>query len=345
MRPFVPLLLVSLTLASCSGDDPVAPQPPPPSGLGTPLTAIGALEAQTPLLWSAATNEIVAVASFNNPNPNALIAVGAGATTLRTLDARAATPLALAPDGGAAYYMTFDIDSTVARRVTLTGAAAAARLAYCDGSCEHAVVPSPDGNLVAVRSQNTDSIHVVTVSTGARDTITSGWPLIYRSDGARLFKKELGEDWDEAVVYDLGTRATTPGPFANFPRDSVLAFSLRWDAATGIQMLYVSADKRRLILRTGSSAPEVVYVAPDTIEAHLDWAPTGHAAAFWTSRASGSGRRYELRAVLHPAAGAIPVVVAYTTEPIGGVAVSANSVGAAYVVDRRLYRSVIPTGP
>src|SRR5262245_14669546 len=326
-------LALAFALAGCAEDDPVIP-PAPPAGPGTPLTAAGAIEAQTPLLWSAATDEVVAVASFNDPYSNSLIAVGSISAARRTLDTRASTPLSLTADGAGLYYVTLDLDSTISRSLALSGPGAPQTLNRCGSGCFHAVLPSPDPDRVALYPVS-DSLAIMTLSTGVAVPVTRGLPVAFSPDGTRLLKREINEPIQDAVIFDLTTRTTSPANLG-LP-DPIGEHRVRWTAA-GIEVLYQSADRHDLFIRRVTPMQDaIVYTTPDSLEPLMDWAPPR--IAVWTSKAAGSGRSYRLT-VIHGDAAAGGVNDVVTTPLLPGHPVlppdGANEV--VYAIDRRLYR-------
>jgi len=326
-----------LTLAGCSSDDEVAPPPPPPSGgLGTPLTAAGAIEAQTPLLWSFTTNEIVAVASFNDPNSNSLIALGSSNGARRQLEPLASTPLSLAPGGEAVYYVTLELDSTVARGVELTPGGTRRRLNRCGSGCFHVVLPAPLSVFQVAVYPVGDSTALQNASNGQRQMLTSGYPLAFSPDGTQLLKKQLNEPLQDALIFDLGTGLTAPANLG-LPAD-IGDYLVRW-TVTGIEVLYQTLDRQSLVRRrVGPGQDATVFTTPDTLEAAMDW--VGERIAVWTSKTAGTGRRYQLT-VIDGDAGLVGVSdVASTTLLPGRPKLSPDGADViVYAVDRRLYRS------
>lgn len=325
-----------LTLAGCSSDDPAAPPPPPPSGgLGTPLTAAGAIEAQAPLLWSFATDEIVAVASFNDPNSNSLIALASTNGTRRQLEPLASTPLALTPDGAGVYYATLELDSTVARSAPLSPVGTRKRLNSCGSGCFHVVLPVPLSVFLVAIYPVGDSTALMNVSSGQRQMLTSGYPLAFSPDGTQLLKKELFEPLQDALIFDLGTGQTLPANLG-LP-DEIGDYLVRW-TVTGIEVLYQTPDRQSLVLRrAGLGQDATVYTTPDTLEAAMDW--VGERIAVWTSKTAGTGRRYQLT-VIEGDTGLLIVDVASTTLLPGRPKLPPDGSDAiVYAVDRRLYRS------
>ena len=327
-------LAVAGMIAGCAEDDPVSPPAPPASGLGTPITLSGAIEAQTPLLWSTATGEIVAVASFNDPNSNSLIAVGSTSAVRRTLDPRTSTPLSLTADGASLYYVTLDLDSTISRRLALSPGATPQTLNRCGSGCFHVVLPSPDPDVVAIYPVS-DSIAILTLSTGEADPVTTGIPLAFSPDGSKLLKREVNESILDASIFDRVSGGTAPANLG-LP-DPIGDHRVRWTVA-GIEVLYQSADRHDLVVRRvtpGQNA--VVYTTPDSLEALMDWA--GLRVAVWTSRAAGAGRRYQLTVIHGEAAQGVSDVAHTTLAPGHPVLPPDGANEVVYAVDRRLYHS------
>ena len=333
-RPLIGAAL-TLALAACSSDDPVSPPPPPGNGLGTPLTGAHAIEAQSPLLWSAATDEVIAVASFNDPNPNSLIAVHSATGVRRQLEPLMSTSLSLAPGGGTLYYVTLDPDSTVARRLPLAGGGGATTLNRCSG-CFHVVLPTADPDVVAIHPVN-DSTALLTIPTGAMDTLASGYPVAVAPDASRLLVKELFEALQDARIHDVAAGTTLPANLGLPPE--IGDYLVRWDA-TGIHVLYQTVDRKQIVRRDvgppGSNT--VVFDTPDTLEAQWDW--NGQRIAVWTSKAAGAGRSYTLR-VIHGDAGigGVNEIATTTLQPGRPVLPPGGADEVVYVIDRRMYHS------
>jgi len=329
--------VLMIVLAGCSEDDPVAPPAPPSGGLGTPLTGMGAIEAQSPLFWSFTADEIVAVASFNDPNSNSLIAVASTTGATRQLEPVASSPLSLTPDGAGVYYVTLELDSTVARSVELMFNMTRRRLNRCDGGgCFHVVLPAPLAVDQVAIYPVADSTALQNVSTGARQMLTSGYPLAFSLDGTRLLKKEVNEPIQDALIFDIGAGTSLPANLG-LP-DEIGDYLVRW-TTTGIEVLYQTLDRKDLVLRrAGPGQDAIVFSTPDTLEVAMDW--KDERIAVWTSKAAGAGRSYELT-VIHGSASLVGVnrVATTTLTPGRPVLPPDGSDQIVYAVDRRLYRS------
>lgn len=277
-------------LSACSKDRNPARPDDSGGGHGTRIAAARTIDPESTLLWSAHTNElIVSAAAFSD---GGLLAIHSGSGAPRILDSALSVPLALAPDGSAAYYLAISAgkeDSIHARRVTLNGPSSPRTLLSCPFLCFFLMEPAPDGDRVAIGTGDSLLIHQLT--NGRSTALTEGWPMEFSPDASRLLVNGFFDPLSAARIVTLANRASEPA-MLGVP-DTMGAHHIRWTGAGGLEVLFVSADRRSLWKRrVHDGVTDFVWQSPDTLQGPLAWSPNLRFVAVWSARrlASGSDR-------------------------------------------------------
>jgi len=312
VRPRAPLHLTIvfalLAVVGCSSKDPVspaAPSAPPTQVLGTPLTAPDAVEVESSLMWSSLTGELICSASFLTARAS-LLAIHSTTKATRVLEALPSIVTDMAPDGSAVYFNALGDDYSLGRRSALAGSFAPALLDSCSLLCFFYMRAAPDGDHVAVErisfsstTDVSDSLRIHVLSTGERKAFASAVPVAFSPGSDQLVVNDVFAPLSQAAILTLATRGTQPAGLS--VPDPIAESRVRW-GPSGIEVLYVEADDKRLFLhQAAGGTTTLIWSSADSLRGPMAWSESGRQAAIWSSRDVGTDavpvQRWELHVV------------------------------------------------
>jgi hypothetical protein len=330
------------------------------------MTAPDAVEPESNLMWSSLTGELICTASFSTAD-GGLVAIHPTTKATRVLEALPSIATDLAPDGSAVYYNALAQDYVFARRSALAGSFAPALLDSCSLLCVFLMKAAPDGDHVAaldVNLSSTDSLRIHVLSTGEKMAFGSGVPLAFSPGSDQLLVHDVSASLNQAAILTLATGSMQPAGIS--VPDPISESSVRW-GPSGIEVLYVEADEKRLFLHpAGGGSATPIWSSADSLRGPMAWSASGRQAAIWSSREVGTDavpvERWELHVIdlgshnartvayaeVRPASAPVPRRVArlramaaiFPRARLGGLVFSPDETKLAYTFfDGRVYRS------
>jgi hypothetical protein len=335
IRFFLPLLVLSVALTSCSKSSTAPSGNGTADSRGTPITGDNAFDTSTRLAWSQSTNEVLGDAKSGGT-------LGApGLAAVRTVDGATRfltnNPVlfpTLTPDGSQVYADEVTLDSTLLRRRSL-GPNGVARIAGVPGLNAFAFVISTDGRYVAYAAASLteplepDTIRVLDTIGGVQKSFVPGSPVVFSPDDGTLLMASKAGGY---AAVTLSNGASMPVDFGLPGGASLGAF--RWDG-TGLHVLY-SINNTELHINTYPGVDQPVAVTPEAIVGpSAVWSPDGSKIALWTTNTESGDIVYRLY-VANPVSHTVSLV-ALGRSTGGAITWSADGTRLAYLYAGRLF--------